>query len=145
MDAISATALQVLAEHPHPAIRMSELLEPITERVDRTLDARRLLGYLKRRPKLFTVLDPLRGPWRGLAPREAYGGRVSDPWVLGPTGPISGRPEERSAAVLRDSVRWLAHGIDVDSPTEVSRCFSILLSAREARNAWGRAHEETGA
>lgn len=133
MDVISATALRVLVGHPFPAVRMSELVALVGESVDRSLDRRRLKYHLERRPDLFTVLDPLRGPWRQLAAKDRYGREAADPWVLAQSRPASDDHEEPSAALMRDSVRWLGHGVDADSPTEVSRWFAILLAERETR------------
>ena len=138
MDRISATARQTLADHSFPAVKLSELVELVGEVVDRSLDGRRLRGLLERYPETFTILDPMRGPWRSLVPSEQFAFRDTDPWVLGREGPARLAGEERSAAVMRSCVRWLARHVDGESSTQVSRLFSILLSERETRSTLRR-------
>ena len=50
-----------------------------------------------------------------------------------PTDP----PENAAGALikLRESVRWLARGIDPCSRTDVSRWYAIVLAEREIREA----------
>ena len=133
---IARFAANVLTEHPCPALRLSELLELVAERLDRTLDVRRLRWHLERHPAAFTILDPMRGPWRDIVPDDQRDA-VADPWVLSsshsPASPDSA--DASPAAVMRESVRWLAGGVDPESPVEVSRWYGILLSEREARRS----------
>lgn len=132
MNAIAVCAAQTLREHPHPALRLTELLELVAERVDRTLDAPRLRATLEEHPGVFRLLDPWRGPWRGAAATsEALG--TLDPWVVVATDPDPDHPGEAATVRLRESVRWLARGIDSASPHRITRWYGIALSEREIR------------
>jgi len=133
LDRIAAAALQALAEHPFPAVKLSEVTRLVGGGVDRSLDARRLRSHLERYPDSFTVLDPMRGPWRWLLPKSRVGVRTADPWVLGQSSASPGAVGDRCALIMRDSIRWLARHLDPDSPTQVAHWCSVLLSERDAR------------
>ncbi len=64
MNPIAECAAQTLLHHPHPALRLSELLQLVAERVDRGLDPGRLRTLLEEHPETFRLLDPWSGPWR---------------------------------------------------------------------------------
>ena len=108
MNPIIECAERILLEHPHPALRLTELHELLTQRFDRSLEQSRLRGMLEEHQKVFRVLDPWHGPWRSPEqPRTAL--HVSDPWVVIVTHPDGADPSQRPTALkLRDSVRWLA-------------------------------------
>lgn len=134
MSPIVECALQTLKQHPHPALRLSELLEVVAERIDRTLDAGRLRGHLEDHPSLFRLLDPSKGPWR--EPSHARTDAFSlDPWVLISTDPAEDSALHPSALLLRESVRWLGRGLDPYSPRDVNRWYAIALAERQARVA----------
>jgi hypothetical protein len=139
MDPIATCAEQTLSRSPHPALRLSELLEIVAERLDRNLDQGRLRAILEAHPDRFRILEPWRGPWRSvegtLVAREGHG----DAWVVATAGP--GEPPDDggpAAFRLRESVRWLARGVDGRSPTDVSRWYAIAMSERAARAALAR-------
>ena len=51
MNPIAECAAQTLLHHPHPALRLSELLQLVAERVDRGLDPGRLRTLLEEHPE----------------------------------------------------------------------------------------------
>jgi len=135
MHPIAAAAEAALRQHVHPALRLHELLELVAECVDRTLDVPRLRAILEAYPDRFRVLDPWCGRWRG--PFTAEVGETSrgiEVWVIGVTesAPPPGAP---TALKLRESVRWLARGVDPRSSSEVGRWYAIALSERAVRSA----------
>ncbi len=134
MDPIAECAANTLARHPHPALRLGELLELMVDSVPVRLDASLLRVILERHPSLFRILDPGRGPWRDSlqARAEAY---AADPWVLLATDPASDGAPHPTALRLRESVRWLGRGVDPRSALSVSRWYAIALAEREARRA----------
>ena len=138
MNPIAQCAETALRQHPHPALRLSELLELVAERVDRTLDEVRLRSTLERYPERFRLLDPWRGAWRSaLGQEEAE--RRRDVWVLVVADPS--QPPDGPGPValkLRESVRWLGRGIDPRSPHEVSRWHALVLADRALREAMSR-------
>jgi len=134
MNPIAECAAQTLLHHPHPALRLSELLQLVAERVDRGLDTGRLRTLLEEHPETFRLLDPWSGPWRDHdGPRTA--GYSVDPWVLMSTDPSPDGAPTAAGARLRESVRWIARGIDLTSPYDISRWYAIALAEREVREA----------
>jgi hypothetical protein len=139
MNPIAVRAESALREHPHPALRLAELVELIAEQVDRTLDGSRLRAILERHPDRFRILDPWRGPWRTAVTRDDADRRAGEVWVVAvvdpgdPPGGLGG-----AAQKMRESVRWLGRGVDPRSPTEVSRWYAIALSERAVRAAVAR-------
>jgi len=146
MNPIAACAAAVLESHPHPALRLAELLAPVADRVDRTLTSGRLRSALDEHPDRFKLLDPWRGPWRsdpsgGGAPDDPERQRdpLGDVWVVlltEPTAPPAGA--KAPAATLRESVRWLARTVDPRSGVDVSRWYAIALTERATRQAVAR-------
>ncbi len=146
MHPTAVCAARILEEHPHPALRLAELLPGVAERVDRTLTAERLRNVLAEHPDRFKLLDPWRGPWRtgpsGTgAPDDPE--RLADPfgdvWVVLLGEPASARPDPRAPTVtLRESVRWLARSVDPCSAVDVSRWYAIVLTERASREAVAR-------
>jgi len=139
MDPIASYAEHTLRRSEHPALKLSELLESVSEVVDRTLDAGRLRAILEAYPDHFRLLEPWRGPWRTpngtLMAKEA----AVETWVVAVTDP-EGTPDGAGPAAvqLRESVRWLARGVDARSPSEVSRWYAIAMSERAVRTALAR-------
>jgi len=135
LNPIADCAERTLRSHADPALRLSELVELVAEQMDRTLDEARLRSILESHPERFRVLDPWRGPWRALggAGRQASVGSV---WVvaIGDPTPPSDHPGA-AALTLRESVRWLARGIDPRSTADVSRWYAIVLAERAVRDA----------
>ena len=138
MNPIIECAERILLEHPHPALRLTELHELLAERFDRGLERARLRGMLEDHPKVFRVLDPWRGLWRSPAQSRAAS-HAADPWVVIVTDPNGADHSQRPAALtLRESVRWLAHDIDARSAYEVNRWYAIVLAERQASSVMQR-------
>jgi hypothetical protein len=136
MDPIASCAERTLRRSAHPALKLSELLEAVSESQDRTLDAGRLRAILEAHPDHFRILEPWKGPWRSppgtLVAREGPG----EAWVVAVTDPEDPPDGAGPAALkLRESVRWLARGVDGRSPAEVSRWYAIAMSERAVRRA----------
>jgi hypothetical protein len=135
MHPIASFAEGALREHIHPALRLRELLELVTRRVDRSLDGGRLRAILESHPDRFRILDPWQGPWRSVVSVDDDGTPRSDVWVIAvgpPDRPPGGPPV---AAKLRETVRWIGRGIDPRSQREVSRWYAIALAERALREA----------
>jgi hypothetical protein len=139
VNPIAVYAESALREHPHPALRRSELVQLIAERVDRSLDEPRLRAVLEGHPDRFRILDPWRGPWRTATREDDGAGPHRNVWVVAVAEP-GGPPHEPGGATLklRESVRWLGRGIDPRSPSEVGRWYAIVLAERAARAAVAR-------
>lgn len=139
MDPIASLAERTLLESTHPALKLSELLESVAEVLDRSLDAPRLRAILGRHPDRFRLLEPWRGRWAPLATSAASPDRPDETWVVAiaqPDGPPDGSTP--AALKLRESVRWLARGVDPRSDVAVSRWYAIALSERGVRPALSR-------
>lgn len=136
MNPIAVCAESTLRQHPHPALRLSELVELVAERVDRTLEESRLRSILESYPDRFRILDPWRGPWRVVPRDDPEEGSARAVWVVAVVDPTQPPDHPGAAALkLRESVRWLGRGVDPRSPHEVSRWYAIALSERAVREA----------
>ena len=134
MDPIVSCAERVLLDSAHPALRLSELLACVAEHIDRTLDAARLRFILGSHPERFRILDPWKGSWHDPDATSAHDS-CGDTWVVAISEP--GAPPDGAGPVevgLRESVRWLARGVDARSRTEVGRWHAIAVSARDVRS-----------
>jgi len=129
MNTIAAHAESVLHAAPHPALRLSELLEGLAGRAGRSVTPERLRRALEEHPDRFCILESWQGPWRV---HERNG---SDAWVVAVEGPETPPDTPPAALRLRESVRWVALGMDHRSRMEVSRWYTIALAEREARRA----------
>lgn len=136
MNPIATCAAQLMEAHPHPALRLGELLEPVAERIDRSLTCARLRSSLAEHPEAFRLLNPWQGPWR--LPDLPVTDPAADVWVVLLSPPRDHAQGPQPARTLRESVRWLAHGIDPRSPLSVSRWYAIALAERESRRALAR-------
>ncbi|MDZ7780287.1 MAG: hypothetical protein U5R14_10210 [Gemmatimonadota bacterium] len=154
MNPIATHTAAFMESHPHPALRLGELLPPMADRVDRSLTLLRLREALSEHPETFRILDPWKGPWRTVVPAPSevtgvgaghesrhggHGDPAGDVWVVLLADP-SGDPGPAGGAqlTLRESVRWLARCIDARSPLSVSRWYAIALAERESRRALTR-------
>lgn len=153
MDALAHAAEEILTTHPHPALRLGELLALVADRVDRGLRADRLRCALEAEPTRFRIIESWRIRWPTLA-RE--GSPQGDAWVVaiahaGKTddegrhatpiregGRRTHEREENAARMLRESVRWIGRSVDGRSTLEVGRWYAIALAEREARRALAR-------
>ena len=155
MDRLAQAAEDALLVHPHPALRLEELLRVLCERVDRTLTEDRLRRTLDRHPERFRIVESWRGgSWSRrstVAERRTHAGCA---WVVGlgeppapdPAAPRTARAPDRR---LRESVRWLARGMDGRSVLASGRWYALVMEEREARRLVGRAprgaHDAAGA
>ncbi len=132
MNPIAAHAESVLQVAPHPALRLSELLELLAERAGRSISLERLRRALEDHPERFRILESWQGPCRA---REAREGGGTDAWVVAVEDPDTPPDEPPPVLRLRESVRWVALGMDGRSRMEVSRWYAIALAERDARRA----------
>ncbi|MDH5759361.1 MAG: hypothetical protein OEZ65_07205 [Gemmatimonadota bacterium] len=141
MEMLLTLAESILRDHPAPAMPFGDLLVQVREHPScSSVDGAKLLGVLKSAPDRVKILDPARGPWR---PREGGSAPSPDAWVAllgtprsGPSA-TSGTPALR---ILRESVRWLARGVDERSTSEVARWHRMVLEEAAVRERWtGRA------
>ncbi len=135
MNEIVRQAEAALRRHAAPALRLRELLRLVRTRTsDRTLDARLLLTLLEEHPDRFRVLDPWQGPWRLAGIAGDTGEGAEDPWVVLVTDPgEQDLADPRLAARLRESVRWMARGIDPRARRELIRWHAMMIAAEDAR------------
>jgi hypothetical protein len=132
MNTIALHAESALLSTPHPALRLSELLDVLAGRLDRGLTAARLRASLEDHPERFRILEAWRGRWRaGDDPGETAG----HTWVVVITDPGDPPDTPKTALKLRDSVRWLGRGLDGRSRMAVSRWYAIALAERATREA----------
>lgn len=136
MNDIARCAEVALRVHAHPALRLSELIEIVAEKIDRGLTPARLRVILEDHPTRFRILEPWHGPWRprGPAVQEA----TEEAWVVGVGDPGDHAETPQIALRLRESVRWLGRGMDGRSRMEVSRWYAIVLAERATREAVAR-------
>lgn len=136
MNPIATYVVRFMEAHPHPALRLSELLAPVADAVDRSLSVERLEEALSEYPDTFRILDPWKGPWSTADLGAPVAGGA---WVVLLDEPSPSSPPMRGAVgTLRESVRWLARTIDARSALSVSRWYAIALSERESRKALAR-------
>lgn len=133
MNAVARCAEVALRAHPHPTLRLSELVDLVAELVDRGLTAPRLRAILEDHPERFRIIEPWRGPWR---PRvQAVQEGIAQAWVVAVSDPGDRPGAPRTALRLRESVRWLGRGLDPRSRMDVSRWYAIVLAERATREA----------
>jgi len=65
MDTITECVDTTLRAHPHPALRLSELVDLVSADVDRSMTPSRLRTILESHPERFRVLDSWEGRWAG--------------------------------------------------------------------------------
>lgn len=168
MNPIAAHAESALHNAPHPALRLTELLELVSRRAGRSLTLERLRTALEDHPDRFRILESWSGPWRvreesertrrrpdrvraasgragegfsrarELDGRDAATVEKGDAWVVAVEGPDTPPDAPRPAVRLRESVRWVALGLDGRSRIEVSRWYAIALAERATREAVAR-------
>lgn len=155
MNPIAVHAESALHSAPHPALRLTELLELVSHRAGRSLTLERLRTALEDHPDRFRILESWSGPWRVREESEQTrrradrvrerGGRdvgaraeKRDAWVVAVERPDTPPDAPHSALRLRESVRWVALGLDGRSRVEVSRWYAIALAERAAREAVAR-------
>ena len=137
MNPIAVCAEEALRAHPHPALRLSELVEIVADRVDRGLEPMRLRAVLEDHPDRFVILEPWSGPWRGVD-HPGLQRPAGEPWIVVVTAPDDGPDTPPIALMMRESVRWLSRGVDPRSSIDVSRWYAIVLAERAARAAVAR-------
>lgn len=134
MNPIATHAESALHNAPHPALRLTELLELVSRSAGRSLTLERLRTALEDHPDRFRILESWSGPWR-VRPETV---EERDAWVVAVEGPDTPPDAPGSAIRLRESVRWVALGLDGRSQLEVSRWYAIALAERATRAAVAR-------
>ncbi len=142
MNEIARSAEVALQTNPHPALRLSELLEILIAQIDRTLTPARLRMILQDYPDHFRILESWCGRWK-LAPggetgQSAESDGSTHAWVVAVADPETPPDAPRSVLRLRESVRWIGRTLDGRSRLDVSRWHAIALSERAARKAFLR-------
>ena len=139
MNPIARHAEALLHAAPHPALRLDELLELVAERTGRSMSRAALRTVLEERPDRFRILESWQGPWRVREHAEGGGDRrQADAWVIAVESPDTPPDAPRSALRLRESVRWVALGMDGRSRLDASRWYAIALAERATREAVAR-------
>jgi hypothetical protein len=133
MNSIATYVVRFMEAHPHPALRLNELMPSVADAVDRSITVERLRETLAEYPHTFRILDPWQGPWRVA---DAAAATTGDAWVVLLNHPSPSTATPRGAVrTLRESVRWLAREVDERSALSVSRWYAMALSERESRKA----------
>lgn len=145
MDRIAQAAEDVLLGHPHPALRLAELLEVLTKHVDRTLNEERLRRSLEGHPGRFRILEAWRRRWPTVASEtdstDRQGRALPDQrgaWVIAVDGAPEPPDRNASGIRLRESVRWLGRSVDDRSRLAVGRWYAIAVAERDARRVIAR-------
>lgn len=145
MDPLAHAAEDALLVHPAPALRLEELREILAERVDRTLTDERLRHALELHPERFRILHALKGRTRTgsrddgeASRREAWVVVVSDAPPPASASRSPGSTRSDPTGRLRESVRWLARGMDGRSALAVGRWYAIVMEEEQARRMIGR-------
>ncbi len=145
MNALARIAESALHASPHPALRLSELLELVIGRAGRSVTPAMLRAALEGRPDRFRILEAWTGPWRSREdgdPRGLRGGGAPafepDAWVVAVGSPDTPPDAPRTALCLRESVRWLALGLDGRSRMDASRWYAIAMAERAVREVVAR-------
>jgi len=132
MDTIMSHAEEVLTQHPAPAMALIELQQRLRERrpgLAPSCDSLRVL--MENNPNRFRVLDPWHRPWPQT--HDSCTAEAADVLVMTITRGTSNDGRLAMDARLRESVRWIARGIDVRSPRSLARLYALLLAERGAR------------
>ena len=131
MEEILREAEEVLCGYPAAAMELTELHARLRHRrpVD-TPSCAALRSLLESHPNRFRVVDPWSGPW--LDPGDHPRSETEHVVVVavGSGAPSSGRlpPHLR----LRESLRWVARGIDLRSRGGAARLYALLLAEKDA-------------
>lgn len=135
MEAVLSAAERILHHAGAPALRLSRLLEELRHcPAAAGLDAPRLEALLGAHPHRFRVLHPWRGPWRFVVREGEEDALDGEPWVVAVRddgdGSASREDGPRALRLLRESLRWLAVTLDVESPGGVVRWRGLVLEAQ---------------
>ncbi len=137
MQAILHHAEELLRQHPAPAMELDELHSRLRElRPTCTPTCVSLRVILENSPGRFRVVDPWCGPW--VHNRDGHCSDTDDVIVIAIDRGCSERDPSSSGALLRESVRWIARGIDLRSPGGVARLYALILAEDAARLRLGR-------
>lgn len=133
MQAILQHAEEVLRQHPAPAMELGELHSRLRElRPTCTPVCATLRGILENSPHRFRVVDPWCGPW--LHCREEDRPDTDGVVVIAIGGVCSEGDPSPGSALLRESLRWIARGIDLRSQGGVARLYALILAEDAARS-----------
>jgi hypothetical protein len=131
MEEILHHAEEILCGHPFAAMELIELHARLRHRTPvatpTCIDLRQLL---ESHPARFRVVDPWARPWIHPADQPRDGTEDVVVVAVGRGAPASGRlPLELR---LRESIRWVARGIDPRSRGSSARLYALLLAERDA-------------
>lgn len=142
MEPVAERAHRVLARQPTPALSARELHRLLCgELAGPPPPAELLLHRLRSRTDLFRVLEPWRGPWEALLPRERDGS--DGPWALAGldagggvwvvpadgSGDLDEEPDP-AARTLRASLVAVSRTVDDGSVTALTRWLGMVREAR---------------
>jgi len=132
MQAILHYAEEILRQHPAPAMELGELhrrLRQLWPAGTSCCDSLRRI--LTNSPDRFRVVDPWCGPWIHASNRDSSGTEgvvvVAIDRACHEEDPLPG------SSLLRESVRWIARGIDLRSPGGAARLYALLMAEDAAR------------
>lgn len=132
MQAILHHAEEVLRQHPAPAMELEELHDRLRElRPTCTPVCDSLRRILEDNPHRFRVVDPWRGPWIHGHDRDRPD--TDGVVVIAIDGVCSEGDPSPGSALLRESVRWIARGTDLQSTGGVARLYALILAEDAAR------------
>ena len=132
MNTIAHHAESALHSAPHPALRLSELVNVLAGRLDRGLTPQKLRAILEDHPDKFRLLESWRARWRE---GDDPGAGAGHTWVVAVTSPGDPPDTPKTALRLRESVRWLGRGLDGRSRMAASRWYAIAITERATREA----------
>ncbi|MDH3271172.1 MAG: hypothetical protein OEN56_07570 [Gemmatimonadota bacterium] len=135
MNQVAQRAETELHSAAHPALRISELLELVADVAGHSMTPAALRSILEARPDRFRILESW--GWRhqdGNDPRKRER-PFGDVWVVAVRSPERPPDAPQPATRLRESVRWVALGMDGRSRVEVSRWCAIAMAERATRAA----------
>ncbi len=132
MQEILHHAEEVLRQHPAPAMELDELHSRLRElRPTATPICAGLRRILEGSPHRFRVVDPWCGPWI----HGPHGDRPDTDGVvvIAIDRVCSEGDPSPGSTLLRESVRWIARGIDLRSQGGAARLYALILAADAAR------------
>jgi hypothetical protein len=137
MNLIAERAAAALRQHPHPALRLDELLTLVADRLDRNLTRERLRAILEDHPGEFRIIGASVGTWDTSPECDAMTRRCG-PWVLSIAPEPGGTEPPHPVPALRESVRWVGRTIDGRSRMDIGRWDGLAMSERATMRALQR-------
>lgn len=157
MEPFAERTVRLARRHPLPALPLQEVVHLLrSDSAGPPPDEDFLLGTLRRRPDLFRILDPWRGPWRGITDvRPEAGARYLPylrerglsprwPWIVvhppraAGAGEAGARAEGAALDRLRESILSLSREVDAASAMSLTRWCRLLLEQRDLLRKVGK-------